>query len=111
MKDKVNNITNVYHLDFVDPLPQKGLTEIAKALAPKKRDAQSTSSAMATKMKSASWNKSAPEKLQSSCTVLKEKCGVVFKVCKYMSQSYLTDPEALNASLLQLEELKLRVPS
>eukprot|EP00975_Prorocentrum_lima_P056398 11823602-Prorocentrum_lima.AAC.1 len=66
-------------LDFVDPLPQKGLTQIEKALAPKKRDAQSTSSALVMKMKSAAWKKNAPGKLQSSVTVLKEKCDVVFK--------------------------------
>ena len=78
---------------------------------PKKREAQSTSSSMATRVRSATWKRNAPEKLQTSCTLLKEKCDVVFKVCKYMSQAFITDPESFNSVLQQAEDLHIAVPA
>ena len=57
MKQKVLAITDFSQLrdDFIDPSSQKGLAEIAKAVAKHKRDGQSASVALHNRTRGVIW--------------------------------------------------------
>ena len=110
-KEKVDALV-VFDMTYIDPVSQKGLESIGKSLLAKKRESQTISNALLTKVKSKAFkNNVVPDDMVASVNHLQEKAECVFKLCKYMSQAYITDPDAMKAAFRDAKNLGIPLPA
>ena len=101
---------STFDQSFVDPLSHKQLGAIGKQLVEQRSKSQAVATQLSAKIKSSIFRKNAPERLMDSFILMKQRADCVFKLTKYMSQTYITDPDVFQEAIQQAIELKIDIP-
>ena len=104
------DVASTFDQRFVDPLSHKQLGAIGKQLADQRSKSQAVATQLSAKIKSAIFRKNAPERLVDSFILMKQKAECVFKLTRYMSQTYITDPDVFHQAIEQAIEMKIDIP-